>query len=73
MLVLAVVAWGAALAWQLHRSPAQTHIAAGNEYARRGDGPNAVREWQLATVADPGNAFAWQLLGQSYFEAHRWG
>lgn len=72
LLLLAAAIWGGILFRQLYRSPAQRHIEAGSDYAHQGDGLSAIREWQTAAQLEPNNAFAWQLLGQSYFEAQQW-
>jgi tetratricopeptide (TPR) repeat protein len=69
ILVGALGAWGTVALWQLRRSPAQTHIAAGDAYAQRGDAVRAVAEWEAAARIDPNNAYVWQVLGQSFFDA----
>jgi tetratricopeptide (TPR) repeat protein len=72
IIFIAIAAWGLVAYLQLKRSPAARHIEAGNEYARHGDGSRAVAEWRAATQIEPKNALAWQLLGQSFYEAKMW-
>jgi tetratricopeptide (TPR) repeat protein len=72
LLLLAALAWACVFFWQTHKSPAQRHLEAGDEYARQGKSLEAVKEWQAAAQLDPQNAYAWQVLGQSYFDAKMW-
>jgi Flp pilus assembly protein TadD len=72
LLIAAAAAWGGVFFWQSRNGPAWQHIQAGYELARRGDPIRAVQEWHTATQLDPNNAYAWQLIGQSYFSVQKW-
>jgi predicted Zn-dependent protease len=72
LLLLAIGLWGAFLFGQQRGAPVRRHIAAGMEYARRGNAEKAEREWRSAVRLDPENATAWELLGEFYFSTRSW-
>lgn len=72
VLLLAAGAWAGILWQQMRHGPAQQHIDAGNEAARKGDGPGAISEWRKATELEPNNPLPWQLLAQSFYDAGIW-
>src|SRR5207248_1897713 len=72
LLALAVAAWAWSGSRWLRGRPVRQHLAAGMEFARQGQGPQAETEWKEALRLDPNNADACRLLAEYYLSARGW-
>jgi tetratricopeptide (TPR) repeat protein len=67
-----MVAGGYMTISDLRERPARQHLAAGMDYAERGLGAAAEREWQAALRISPQFLDAHRMLGEYYMTTHQW-
>jgi tetratricopeptide (TPR) repeat protein len=71
ILAIAVILVGVIL-WEVHISTALLHAAEGGRLLRDGKTEPAAREYRAAVNGQPGNAEAWDGLGQALFADRKW-
>jgi Flp pilus assembly protein TadD len=70
LVALALITWGLTL--RPHLSPASQHVDAGVEYARRGHGSEAEREWREAARLAANDLRPWDYLAEYYAARQDW-